>query len=52
MKKSDSPAAKKKTAVAEAGDTDVATAVAAKPKPALGGTLKGGGGPKIYTCYM
>ena len=52
--KGDSPAAKKKTTVpaADAGDADSPMAAAPKPKPALGGGPKGGGGPKIYTCYM
>ena len=56
LKKTDTPVAKKKAAAAAAdgGDADSPTAMTgtAKPKPALGGAPKGGGGPKIYTCYM
>ena len=56
LKKSDAPAAKKKAAAAAAaadvGDADSPLAGTAKPKPAVGGAPKGGGGPKIYTCYM
>ena len=54
LKKSDSPATKKKAAAASAGDADgpLAGTITAKPKPALGGAPKGSGGPKIYTCYM
>lgn len=56
LKKTDTPAAKKKAAAAAAdgGDADSPMAMTgtAKPKPALGGAPKGGGGPKIYTCYM
>lgn len=54
MKRSDVPAAKKKIAAAPAdgGDADSPMTASLKPKPALGGGPKGGGGPKIYTCYM
>lgn len=55
LKKSDTPAAKKKAAAAavDGGDADPPMSGTAKPKPALGGAPKGGGGgPKIYTCYM
>ena len=52
LKKSDSPAAKKKTAVNEAGDAASGMAGTAKQKPALGSGPEASGGPKIYTCYM
>lgn len=54
LKKTDAPAAKKKAvaAAADVGDAHSPMSGTAKPKPALGGAPKGGGGPKIYTCYM
>jgi len=54
LKKSDNPAAKKKvvTPSTDSGDADSPMAAASKAKSALGGAAKGGGGPKIYTCYM
>ena len=56
LKKIDAPAAKKKaaaaTAAADVGDAESVTSGTARSKPVLGGAPKGGGGPKIYTCYM
>ncbi|KAL3144374.1 hypothetical protein ABBQ32_004127 [Trebouxia sp. C0010 RCD-2024] len=55
LKKSDTPAPKKKAVAvaADGSDADSLMSGTAKPKPALGGAPKmGGGGPKIYTCYM
>lgn len=54
LKKTDAPAAKKKAAAvaADLGDAGTSLSGTVKSKPALGGAPKGGGGPKIYTCYM
>ena len=55
LKKIDAPAAKKKAAAATAaadGDAESVASGTARSKPVLGGAPKGGGGPKIYTCYM
>lgn len=56
LKKTEAPATKKKAAAAAAAadvsDADSPLSGTAKSKPALGGAPKGGGGPKIYTCYM
>lgn len=56
LKKTEVPAAKKKAVgaaePADLGDVDGLMSGTAKSKPALGGAPRGGGGPKIYTCYM
>ena len=57
LKKSDSPAAKKKAAApavasVDAGMESSLVAVTVKAKSAVGGAPKASGGPKIYTCYM